>query len=139
MEALVGDIVKIGDLELHFRINEPGATVFEFLVPPNARVPAPHHHAEADELLFGLEGVLTVTVAGQKTELHPGQAIFIPRGVVHHHENHHDGLARALTSITPGTISRAYFEELAEVVNGPGKPEPSRVAEIMARHGLIAA
>lgn len=139
MEALADDVVRIGELELRFRINAPGATVFEFLVPPNARVPAPHHHAEADELLFGLDGVLDVTVAGETTGLGPGQVIFIPRGIVHHHRNPHDVPARVLTSITPGTITRRYFEELAAVVNVAGPPDAAAVREIMARHGLIGA
>ncbi|MDB6454124.1 cupin domain-containing protein [Falsirhodobacter sp. 20TX0035] len=139
MEAIADDIVKIGDLELHFRLEEPGATVFEFVVPAQARVPAPHYHAEADELIYGLSGRLTVTMAGQKTEIGPGEAIFIPRGTVHHHENHHAETARVLTSITPGTIRRAYFEELAEVVNAHGRPDAEKVKAIMARHGLIGA
>ncbi|WP_435170950.1 cupin domain-containing protein [Falsirhodobacter sp. 1013] len=139
MEGAADDVVRIGDLELHFRLEEPGATVFVFVVPPNARVPAPHYHAAADELIYGLSGRLTVTLAGRKTEIGPGQAIFIPRGTVHHHENTDTETARVLTSITPGTITRTYFEELAEVVNAPGRPNAETMKTIMARHGLIGA
>lgn len=117
----------------------PGATAFEFTVPARARVPAAHYHRDADELLDGLEGVLTATVDGHRTEPGGGDAIFIPRGAVHHHENLHAGTARVLAVITPGTISRRYFEEIAEAVNVPGKPDPARVAEIMQRHGLVPA
>lgn len=139
MEVRGQDLVRIGELELRFTIGEPSATVFEFLVPPRARVPAPHHHADADEILYGLEGILTVTVDGSARELKPGEAAFIPRGSVHHHENLHPGISRSLVVITPGTITRAYFEELAAVVNVPGKPDPARVGEIMSRHGLVPA
>ena len=137
MEADADDTVRIGQLELRFMVGAPGATVFEFTVPPSARVPAPHFHEAADELLYGLEGVLTVTSGGEKTELRPGDAVFIPRGRVHHHENPHPGLARALVVITPGTITRAYFEELAAVINAPGPPDLARAREIMQRHGLV--
>lgn len=139
MEASKADIVRIGQLELRFMVGEPGATVFEFTVPSNARVPAPHFHQDADELLYGLEGILTVTVDGRKTELAVGEVVFIPRGSVHHHENPHEAQARALVAITPGTIGRGYFEEMAEVVNVPGRPDLAKAQEIMLRHGLVPA
>jgi quercetin dioxygenase-like cupin family protein len=139
MEGDKAELVKIGALELRFVVNESGATVFEFTVPPRARVPAPHFHRDADEFLYGLEGVLTVTLDGAKKELRVGEAVFIPRGSVHHHENQHEGTARALVAITPGTISRRYFEEMAEVINVPGKPDLAKANDIMLRHGLIAA
>ncbi|MGP8232312.1 MAG: cupin domain-containing protein [Methylovirgula sp.] len=139
MEADEADIVRIGQLELRFVVNESGATVFEFTVPSHARVPAAHYHQHADEFLYGLEGILTVTVDGKKRELHSGEAIFIPRGSVHHHENLHDGTARVVAALTPGTIGRRYFEEIAEVINAPGKPDLAKVKEIMLRHGLVPA
>ncbi|MGO4565222.1 cupin domain-containing protein [Rhizobium sp. 2YAF20] len=137
MEAVQADIVRIGQLELRFLIGEVGATVFEFTVPPRARVPAPHHHRDADEFLYGLEGTLTVIVDGLTHEIRAGDAIFIPRGAVHHHENLNDGSAKVLATITPGTIGRRYFEEIAEVVNVPGKPDLAKANEIMLRHGLV--
>jgi len=139
MQAAGDDIVRIGELELRFVAGAPGVTAFEFTVPSRARVPAPHFHRDADELLYGLDGVLTVTVDGTSTELGAGQAVFIPRGRVHHHTNPRDATARALVVITPGTITRHYFEELAAVINQPGRPDPARVGEIMLRHGLVAA
>ncbi len=139
MEAAMSDLVRIGELELRFKVGEPSATMFEFRVPPRARVPAPHHHAEADEIVYSLEGILTVTVDGTVQELTPGEALFIPRGSVHHHENLHPDLSRSLVVITPGTITRAYFEELAAVINVPGKPDLEKAREIMARHGLAPA
>jgi hypothetical protein len=41
--------------------------------------------------------------------------------------------------LNPGTIGLRYFEEIGEVVNGPGKPDMDKVREIMTRHGLIPA
>lgn len=139
MEASAANIVRIGDLELRFMVTDKGATVFEFIVPAGARVPAPHYHQEADELLYGLEGTVTVTVDSQKRELRAGDTIFIPRGSVHHHENLHEGTARALAVMTPGSIGQGYFEEIAEVINVPGKPDLARAREVMLRHGLVPA
>ncbi|RFB77949.1 cupin domain-containing protein [Methylovirgula sp. 4M-Z18] len=137
MEAHSDNIVRIGELELTFLVNEKGATVFECVVPPGARVPVPHYHQEADETVYGLEGVMTVTVDGRKQLLSPGEAVFIPRGSVHHHENLHEGRSRTLAVLTPGTIGRRYFEEMAEVINVPGKPDLAKAKEIMLRHGLV--
>lgn len=139
METGTTNLVRIGQLELRFVVNETGATVFEFTVPSRARVPAPHFHKDADEFLYGLEGILTVTIDGRKQDIGAGDAVFIPRGSVHHHENLHDGTARVVAAITPGTIGRRYFEEMAEVINVPGKPDLAKANEIMLRHGLVPA
>lgn len=137
MDASRPDVVRIGELELRFLVTDPGATVFEFAVPSRARVPVPHYHEVADETLYGLEGILTVTLDGETRELGVGEAIFIPRGSVHHHQNLHEGVSRSLSVLTPGTIGRGYFEEIAAVINAPGKPDLARVKEIMLRHGLV--
>ncbi len=143
MEASNGGIVRIGALELRFLIDETRGSgdlvMFEFAVPAEARVPAPHFHRDVDEAVYGLEGTLTTTLDGQKHEVRPGDAVFIPRGSVHHHENLHPGTARALIVLTPGSIGRRYFEEVAEAVNVPGKPDPARVKDVMLRHGLVPA
>jgi quercetin dioxygenase-like cupin family protein len=139
MKANRDDIVRIGELELRFLITDEGATVFEITVPSRARVPVPHYHRDADEFVYGIEGILTISVDGRKQELGVGDAVFIPRGSIHHHENLHEGTARALAAITPGTIGRRYFEEIAEVINVLGKPDLAKAKEVMLRHGLIPA
>ncbi|MGV6871423.1 cupin domain-containing protein [Pseudochelatococcus sp. B33] len=137
------DVVRIGTLELRFLVDEttgPGSLVsFEFVVPPDARVPAPHFHEAVDELIYALEGVTTSTIDGQRHELRAGQSLFIPRGSVHTHENLHDKTARSLVVMTPGSIGKRYFEEIAAEVNVPGKPDLARIKEIMLRYGLVPA
>ncbi len=143
MEASSGKVVRIGAMELRFLVDETqGAgdlVMFEFVVPAAARAPAPHFHRDVDEAVYGLEGTLTTTVDGRKHEVRRGDAVLIPRGSVHHHENLHAEAARALIVLTPGSIGRRYFEEMAEEVNVPGKPDPARVKEVMLRHGLVPA
>lgn len=113
--------------------------MFEFIVPAGARVPAPHYHGEVDEAVYGLDGTLTTTIDGQTHEIGIGDSVFIPRGSVHHHQNLHQRTARVLTVLTPGSIGRRYFEEVADVINVPGKPDLAKVKEIMLRHGLVPA
>ncbi len=143
MEGISSNTVQIGDLDLRFLVDETQGSgdlvMFEFTVPPQARVPAPHFHRDVDEAVYGLEGTLTMTLDGDRRELRSGEVIFIPRGSVHHHENLHEQTARALVVLTPGSIGRRYFEEIAEAVNVPGKPDLAQVREIMLRHGLIPA
>ena len=135
--------VRIGAMELHFRVDETDGAgdvvMFEFVVPPKARVPAPHYHESADEIVYGLDGTLTTTLDGEIHEVQKGDVVFVPRGRVHHHANPHDETARALIVIAPGTIGRRYFEEVAEAVNIPGPPDLARLKDIMLRHGLVPA
>jgi quercetin dioxygenase-like cupin family protein len=128
--------VRIGELALRFLVTHPGATVFECVIPSRARVPAPHYHREVDETLYGLSGALSVILDGTAHLLQPGEAFFIPRGAVHHHENKHAEDARFLAVLTPGTIGRAYFEEIAQIINAPGRPDMAQVKAVMLHHGL---
>lgn len=134
-------IVRIGALELRFHVDETDGAgdvvMFEFIVPPGARVPAPHFHEACDEIVHGLEGTMTTTLDGQTHEVRKGDVVFIPRGKVHHHANLHEDTAKAMIVIAPGTIGRHYFEEMAEAVSQPGPPDMARLHAIMRRHGLV--
>jgi quercetin dioxygenase-like cupin family protein len=143
MEREGSNVVRIGSLELRFLVDETqesrSVVMFEFIVPPAAKVPAPHYHREVDEVVYGMGGTLTTTLDGYKHELRAGDALFVRRGLVHHHENLHSETARALVVLTPGLIGRHYFEEMAVEVSGPQKPDPTKIQNIMLRHGLVPA
>jgi quercetin dioxygenase-like cupin family protein len=138
-----GETVRIGQLELRFLRDETQGSgdlvMFEFTVPPAARVPAAHYHEAVDEVVYGLEGTLTVTRDGERHEICKGDAIVIPRGSVHHHQNLHGETSRSLVVLNPGSIARRYFGEIAGAVNVAGPPDPARVQDIMMRYGLIPA
>ncbi|MBV8796144.1 MAG: cupin domain-containing protein [Hyphomicrobiales bacterium] len=143
MQSAVEDVIRIGGIELRFLVDETQGSgelvIFEMTIQPNARVPAAHYHREVDEVIYGLSGTLTGQINGERRELRAGDCALIPRGAVHHAENLHSEAARALVVLNPGSIGRAYFEEIAKAVSGPGKPDPARITEIMLRHGLIPA
>ncbi|MBL8659977.1 MAG: cupin domain-containing protein [Rhodospirillales bacterium] len=143
MESVDGETVRIGQLDLRFLVDEKQGSgdlvMFEFTVPPAARVPVAHYHETVDEVVFGLEGTLTVTRDGEIHEIRKGDVIVIPRGCVHHHQNLHEGISRSLVVLNPGTIGRRYFEEIASAVNVPCAPDPNRIHNIMMRYGLIPA
>ena len=135
------EIIRLGQIEIRFLLDgdDTGGrlSVFEFLVPPGARVPAPHYHEQVDEVAYGLEGVLTFTVDGRSARIGPGDRCFIPRGAVHHFVNAGAEPTRTLSVLTPASIGPAYFRDMAALLAAGGPPDPARVAEVMRRHGLI--
>ena len=134
------EIIRIGSIEIRFLLDGDDTagrlSVFEFLVPPGARVPAPHYHEHVDEVAYGLEGVLTFTVDGRGNRIGPGDRCFIRAG--RSITSSTRGRAtRTLSVLTPATIGPAYFRDMAALFAAGGPPDPARVAEVMRRHGLI--
>ena len=105
------EIIKIGQLELHFLLDgadtNNNLVMFEFMIPVGAKVPIPHYHKDVDEVIYGLEGIMTSIVDGKKIDIAPGDRLFIPRGAVHHHDNHSGVSAKSLCILTPSTIGIA--------------------------------
>ena len=132
--------LRVGQLELTFLVDESSGidsiVMFEYMIPPYARVPAPHYHRDVDEVVHATDGTLTVTLDGTRRQLTPGETLVIPRGRVHYFENVHDTPARGLTIMTPGSIPRRYFEEVAAELSG-GRPDPAKIKATMRRYGLI--
>src|SRR5262249_11751240 len=112
--------------------------VFEFDVPAGAKVPIAHSHDAYEETIYGLEGVLTWTVDGEPTEVGQGEALCIPRGVVHHFDNRHEVDSKAPAIVTPGVLGPDYFREVAAIVDAAtdGPPDLAAIAATMRRHGL---
>jgi quercetin dioxygenase-like cupin family protein len=140
MPSPIKETIQMGSIQLNFLLDGDDTNdtmvMFEFIVHPNAKVPAPHFHVTVDEALYGLEGILTQTVGENTFELKPGDRCFIPRGVVHGFTNKHDTPAKVLCVLSPASIGPAYFREVAEVINAGGPPDMQKVLAIMQRHGL---
>jgi Cupin domain len=88
-------------------------------------VPVAHSHDAYEESLYGLEGVLTWTIDGEKRDIGPGEALCIPRGVVHMFENEGPADARVLAIVSPGLLGPDYFREIAAVVEAAAR-RPTR-------------
>jgi quercetin dioxygenase-like cupin family protein len=114
-------------------------SVFECDVPANARMPAPHSHDDFDETVYGLDGVTTFTLGERRTDVNPGEALFIPRRVTHGFTNGGDIDARFLAVISPGLLGSSYFRDVADVLTGGGPPDIEKIGEVMRRHGLTPA
>jgi quercetin dioxygenase-like cupin family protein len=133
--------VHIGSLRLNFLIddadNDGKLTMFEMSVPEQAKVPAAHYHRDFEEVWYGLDHTLTLTVDGVAHKLSVGDALFVPRGALHRFDNFDAGEARALVTLTPATAGKRYFEEMAATVNAGGPPDMAKVRAVMERYGLI--
>ena len=142
MTAASETVIEIGDLKIRYLVD--GAAVgavsgmFELTVPPGARVPPPHSHADNEEIIYCLEGALRCSVDGEVCDIHAGEKGYSPRGAVHSFSNPFDHTARALVINTPD-IGAQYFRDVAAVVGASGGPDPAKIAAVMARYGLKVA
>lgn len=116
-----------------------GMSVFEVRVPAGQKLPAPAHRNDAyEEVLYGIEGVLTWTVEGTPIEVGPGQALCIPRGAAHRFDNFGSKDVKQLCLISPPVMGPAYFREAAEAIGAAtgGPPDRAKMTEIFRRHGM---
>jgi quercetin dioxygenase-like cupin family protein len=140
-----GEEIRIGQLAIRFLVEGTASggsvAVFEMDVPVGAKVPVAHSHDGYEETIYGIEGVLTLTVDGRKIDVGPRDALCVPRGVVHRFDNPHSADARVLAIVSPGILGPDYFREVAAVVKAAagGPPDPAALAEVMRRHGLTPA
>lgn len=140
------ETIRLGPLAVRFLITGGDGTgsvaMFELTVPAGKSLAAPaHSHAHYDETIYGIEGVVTWTVEGQPIEVGPGQALCIPRGVVHRFDNVGSEDAKALCAITPAAIGPEFFRESAAAFDAAagGPLDRVKMAEIMRRYGLTPA
>ena len=137
--------IRIGQMAIRFRLEgeESGGSVavFEFDVPDAGRVPVAHSHDAFDETIYGLEEVLSWTLDGTKTDVGPGEVLFIPRGAVHRFDNDHGVDAKMLAIVSPGILGPGYFRDMASVLGAAkgGPPDPAAISEVMRCHGLTPA
>jgi quercetin dioxygenase-like cupin family protein len=135
-------VIRVGAIEIRYILegsDTNGAlALFETVVPPNTRVPAPHRHVTYDETVHVLNGTCTFAVEGTESSLAPGQTLFIPRGAVHQFVNRGPDTVRFLATVTPGVLSSEFFREVGAVMGAGGPPDLKRIADIMQRHGLQA-
>jgi quercetin dioxygenase-like cupin family protein len=140
------ETIRLGPLAVRFLLtgeNSSGTVaVFEVMVPAAHSLMAPaHSHDHFEETIYGIDGVLTWTVDGQRIDVGPGQALCIPRGAVHRFDNNGAEDVKTLCMVTPAALGPHFFREAAKVISAAhdGPPDRAKMAEIMRRHGLTPA
>jgi quercetin dioxygenase-like cupin family protein len=105
MTPASGETIQVGALSVRFLVeaadSNGSASVFECFVPADSKMPVPHSHDAFEETIYGLDGVTTWTVDGRTLDIHPGEAVCIPRGAVHGFDNHGTEDAKFLAMSTP--------------------------------------
>ena len=140
------ETIKIGPLAIRFLLtgDDSGGSVsvFEVFVPVGQKLAAPAHKNDAyEEVIYGIQGVLTWTVDGTPIEVGPGQVLCIPRGAVHRFDNLGSEDVKQLTIITPAIMGPAYFHDAAEVISvaAGGPPDRAKMMDVFRRHGMTLA
>ncbi|MGB7971731.1 MAG: cupin domain-containing protein [Candidatus Deferrimicrobiaceae bacterium] len=140
------ETIRIGPLDIRFLLtgddSNGSVSVFEVLVPAGQKLAAPPHKNDAyEEILYGIEGVLTWTVDGTPIEVGPGQALCIPRGAAHRFDNFGTADSKQLAVISPAIMGPAYFREAADVIGSAagGPPDRERMTDVFRRHGMTVA
>jgi quercetin dioxygenase-like cupin family protein len=145
MDSSITTTIRVGAISIDFLVDADDSggsvTMFECVVPADAKVPIPHSHDAFEETIYGLEGICTWTIDGQARELAPGESVCIRRGQVHGFQNRGNVDAKFLAIATPGVFGPAYFQDIVQVLtaNAGGPPDLAALGEVMRRHGLTPA
>lgn len=142
------EVITLGALAIRFLLTgtdtNASVSMFEFTVPAGQKLAAPAHKNDAyEEVLYGIEGVLTWTIDGERYAVGPGQAVCIPRGAVHRFENVGSTDAKQLAVITPAIMGPAFFRDSREALMDAAKtktpPDVARLGDIFRRNGMTIA
>ena len=103
------ETIQIGPVRIRFLLtgddSNGSVSVFEVSVPAGEKLAAPAHKNDAsEEVLYGIEGVLTWSVEGTPFEVGPGQALCIPGGARHRFDNLGNQDAKHLAVISPAIM-----------------------------------
>jgi mannose-6-phosphate isomerase-like protein (cupin superfamily) len=135
------ETIRVGEMSVTFlkTRHETAGTLdlFELIIPPQRSVLIPHTHREYDEVIFGMNGIVTWTVAGQEILVGHGEKLSIPRGTPHFFINLHSTTARLMCLQTPGLLGPEYFREVAVHFGKDGKPDIAGISAVMMRYGVI--
>jgi len=93
------------DLQRH-DLSMPGREVVQVRVDFDPGSAAPRHTHPGEEIIYVLEGTLEYEIGGKRVTANPGDALFVPAGVVHSARN----------------IGKGNAAELATYVVEKGKP-----------------
>ncbi len=98
-------------------ISEPGGLTqfgaFVQTMPPGSRSSEKHWHAAEDEMVYVLEGAVTLCEGDAETVLRPGDAATFKAGVAvgHYFENRSAGPVRCLVVGTRAAVDRITYTE----------------------------
>ena len=111
-------------------------TFMRYTAPPGFTGPPLHRHADLDEAMLVMEGRMGVRVGDDEHVLGAGEFIWMPRQVPHGFLNIGDTAMRFLGIVSPPGRMEEFFAAAQEEFAGEGEPDPERLMELNARHGI---
>ena len=142
MHVRQGLVVAPGDapfetpLGKHMLLSEQsGGTVFAHAgrLDPGILIP-PHTHSREDELLYVLEGDMTVELGDDIYRAPLGAVVWRPRGQRHALWNSADRAVRYFEVITPGGNFEAFSHEVARLLRAGA--DQKQIPEVARAHGI---
>jgi quercetin dioxygenase-like cupin family protein len=106
-------------------------------IEAGGQAPGRHVHRDHDEHIYVIDGTLTVEIDGERTEVHGGQFVTLPKGIPHVFGNLSDGPVRCL-GITGPEMEAFFREQEAYFASLDGPPDTARLQEIAERHGIVS-
>jgi mannose-6-phosphate isomerase-like protein (cupin superfamily) len=134
-----GKAGRLGSIDVRFMIDGGetggGFSLVEHPMPPQALGAPLHRHSREDEYSYVLEGRVGTLLGDEVVYGESGDLIFKPRGQWHTFWNAGSEPARILEIISPAGVE-GYFEELVDLLQRGGAPDPDVLAALAARYGL---
>ena len=134
-----GKAGMLGSIGVRFMIGGDdtggGFSLVEHPMPPYALAAPLHRHSREDEYSFVLEGRVGALLGEEVVYGEPGDLIFKPRGQWHTFWNAGSEPARLLEVISPAGFE-SYFEEMVDLLQQGGPPDPAALRAIAERYGL---
>ena len=112
-------------------------SLMERTLPASGRRPPPHRHVNCSEAYFVLDGLVSVTVSGQKLTVGPEGFVLVPRGILHTFGSAGGSAARLLVIHAPAMD--AYFAGLHDLWNRDQPPSPDEERALMTLFGMETA
>ncbi|HEY6339858.1 MAG TPA: cupin domain-containing protein [Bryobacteraceae bacterium] len=124
-QAGTGPVYRSPIDQLQFLITgeQTGGAFFmaELSVPPGCGNP-PHIHTREEETFYLQQGTLTVQVGGKTVTASAGDAICLPKGVVHSFQNNGNVDVKALLVAVPGGLEKFFEEAFYPAAEYPAVP-----------------
>lgn len=121
-------------------VKADGGTVAAFVadhpIPPGYFVP-PHRHDADDEMLFVVDGELTLIGEAGETKVQAGANATFMRGDLHGFRNDTDGTVRLIVVATPGLQAAEMFRHFDRATKAAGVPlAPPQIVAIAGEYGV---
>jgi len=101
---------------------------------PKQPLPPLHRH-DFDEVLYVLDGALTVRMADGTARAEVGTTVFVPRGAAHTIGTPDDSPARFIAMVAPAGFEH-FFTDLAALVAASDEVDPAAAAALTQRYGV---